>query len=266
MKKSKVVLQTKRRKQKRRLKRMFFVPLLCVTMLLVGALLALILPYFRVSKIEVSGTQMIKNSEIEHLADTKLAERRFVVSHKSNYFLLPLADVKAAILEAFPRIEDVDVVSKFPNTLRISLKERSEWGIWCSNSASGTCYHLNEEGILLDSIETLPPDIPPFVDERSHLPKPGQPILDKEFFSTIRDFIIGLARTDITATRILLGHDGDNVWVITEDGWHMILDDKTNGTVALENLEAMLAKEIKNPSTLEYMDLRFEDKVFYKKK
>ena len=53
----------------------------------------------------------------------------------------------------------------------------------------------------------------------------------------------------------------------TKDGWRVIFDSKTNGELAVANFtsafEGILQKNLEN---IEYIDLRLENKIFYKYK
>jgi len=54
------------------------------------------------------------------------------------------------------------------------------------------------------------------------------------------------------------------VGLVTKDSWKVYFNIKSNLDVVLENLILVLNEKIEDPKKIEYIDLRFGDKVFYK--
>jgi len=50
-----------------------------------------------------------------------------------------------------------------------------------------------------------------------------------------------------------------------KEGWYALLDEETNFKTAFENMKLVLENQIKDKrAELEYIDLRFSNKVFFK--
>jgi hypothetical protein len=55
------------------------------------------------------------------------------------------------------------------------------------------------------------------------------------------------------------------IHVLTQKGWLLLLSEQTRPYVVLQNLKVLLSQELQGKeSRLEYIDARFEDRVYYK--
>lgn len=92
-------------------------------------------PFFKVSEVQVTGNQRMSASSVVEVADL-LGESIFT------------ADLTAAQqrLYAEPLVYAVHVERAWPDTVRIQIEERQQWGTW---EQSGVEYIIDREGVVL---------------------------------------------------------------------------------------------------------------------
>ncbi|MFH1956540.1 MAG: hypothetical protein ABIJ28_02740, partial [Patescibacteria group bacterium] len=79
-----------------------------------------------------------------------------------------------------------------------------------------------------------------------------------------RDFIESLRTENIMISQVVFKKDGLFEFQ-TEEDWYILLSERSDYKLSLDNLKIALREQIKEKrSELEYIDLRLENKVFYK--
>jgi len=91
-----------------------------------------------------------------------------------------------------------------------------------------------------------------------------------DFFERLLMFIgsDALTQNGIYLANVNLS-DVDDVFdakIMTTEGWQIFINSETDLSQGLSNLPALLQEEIGDRSNLEYIDLRYGDKMFYKLK
>jgi len=94
-------------------------------------------PALRVNHVRVSGNQRTSTDEI--LRATGLLGQ--------SMFTADLADAQE-VLYSFPLIASIEVERDWPNTVRITVEERSAWGTW---EQDGVRYTIDRDGVVLGS-------------------------------------------------------------------------------------------------------------------
>jgi len=84
--------------------------------------LLLYLPNFKIQKLEFEGLQIIKQEEIENKIKENFLEEGGLIP-KNNFFLVRSKKI-AKFLDCEFSLRSIEVTKKFPNTLRINLKEK----------------------------------------------------------------------------------------------------------------------------------------------
>ncbi len=92
-----------------------------------------------------------------------------------------------------------------------------------------------------------------------------------ELFNKIINFINSgvFEKNNIAISKINLEEKSGGVIdinIFTQDDWNIKLNSETNFTKQVQNLKLILHNKIKNTNDLEYIDLRFNNRVFYKNK
>jgi cell division septal protein FtsQ len=224
-------------------------------------------PRFDIDGVAVSGTTTVSPDEVKAKAESYLDERFLAVFHRRNRFLFDPAALKKEILAAyaFDRID----VKKSGTSVSIDVQEKVPRLVWESGSqwflADGSGMVIRETTKAeVDGMDPANP-LPRFLDVNHAAVKVGDAVLTKQetanalkFEDLLRgeNILFGTVRVDRLA--------GEWMSLETADGFDVLFD--PTGDVALQasDLAAVLHDQVKDPSALKYVDVRFGDHVYFK--
>lgn len=223
------------------------------------------IPSLRLSSIVIEGLSPAETKILREEMEQILAEKYFYVFPKDNFILFPKEKVET-LLNANLRIKEFTLEREFPSTLKIFLKERETWAVWCQKDAKTPCLLLDREGFaFVVSPAFSGTAVLKIIDERNE-EFIGKNILPSVQFQKLAAFVERLprrAKEEVSAIEIKVS--GNTFHLNLKSGWYLLIDDETDIDTALENLALALNSEIKESrEKLEYVDLRFSDKVFYR--
>lgn len=224
------------------------------------------LQYFRVNNISVHGDYTIDNEDIISNISDSISARRYFLFPEDNIFVVPKEKIISGLLAGFSRIKSASLARNFPSTLEVYISERKPSSLSCEER---DCFFIDQEGFVFEkspffsgSIYTV------FRDKRDGIRGRGEffQILPKEDFGKIMDFLKSLDDEGIKMAEVILKKEGSYEFY-TIEGWYIIASKSNNFKNVFNNLKTALEEEIKEErSDLEYMDMRLEDKIFYKYK
>jgi len=226
------------------------------------------LPKLKIKRIEVSGNKEISLGKIKD-----------ILSYK-NIFLATEERIKADMLKEFPQISEL-IVSRnlFEREIKISIKEREEFGIVCQieKPASPTevgadkiknCFYIDREGIIFKEAPQTSGSLVILIKDYSNRDyKIGEKIFDTgliSFISEIKDKLlddIDLRVVDFNISSF----PSEDLKVVTNEGWYILFNLQKETADQLTALKAVLDEKIKDArKNLQYVDLRIENRVYYK--
>jgi cell division septal protein FtsQ len=244
-------------------------------------------------KIRVEGNKEIKEEQIIEIAGPLLAKKIYNQIPVANPVFLPEEKIKSGILENLPEVKSVIVAKDFKShSLIIKIEERQRSAIWCRvlvkepnqvSSSTGQKTNQNESGF--GPIEKCF-----FVDDQGFVFKPapifsGGPVAtvydetiqsieikDKVSSEKTLSFVLaakkelGANNLDLTDFVIKSRSLGD-LEILTSGSWRIYLNINNSVKDQIYSLKRVLEEEIKEKiGQLEYIDLRVENKVYYKLK
>ena len=101
--------------------------------------------YFRIKEIKVEGNKTILAQEISKSVNLLTQGKIFYVISKNNVFLVSKEKIKDELLNAFPKIDSLEVKKRFPSKLIIAVRERVFIGIYCNIEADQSLIEYAEE-------------------------------------------------------------------------------------------------------------------------
>lgn len=233
---------------------------------------------FNVNKIEITGNKVLDSKDLEQYVKNKIEGNYFYLYSKSNIFLLSREKIKKDLIRDYRRIEDLSFDFNNLQILKINIKERTPFYIWCGEDISFSllkpqeyrCKFMDNNGYVFD--------YSPYFSGDVYFRFFGN--LDNYYFSkeNFNDFILfkdNLSRIDIKAVGLYKKLDGEIELYLSsnkkfEEGPKIIFNIDSNYSKIFQNLESAvktepLKSDFKNKySSLEYIDLRFNNKVYYK--
>lgn len=215
-----------------------------------------------VRDVSVSGALSTSAEEITESVKENIADDGFKLFSRKNMFLYPRSAIESALAMEYPRIKNVSVAreSLIASAVVVSVEERKAFAAWCDE----TCYVMDSAGFIFapegDATETA------YVF-RGGL-APGEPIGQSFLRGRIQGIVAllsDLRNAGFAATGVTVDTEKDFT-VTLESGLRLMLSFETPPTDIIRNLETALEAEglREKLDSLEYIDLRFGNRVYYK--
>lgn len=233
---------------------------------------------FQIQTIFINGLNMVSEEDVRKKVISTLEHSYF--AGLVSYRFLPAASVQIiadAIKHTFPLIADVHIEKKFPNALTISVKERIMFGILCNDAINKKvlpekqiaiqCAYLDTQGIAYASApQTIGFLILKISTDNAEIAI-GKQAIDPAMMRRIADInakLSSIIGSPITGYQ-LLRNASREVRAISRMGFFIIINRDDDLNHAFSVLATVLKKEIGSKhNRLDYIDLRFGNKVFYK--
>lgn len=224
---------------------------------------------FQIQHIEITGRQTINRLVLEDSIRQYLDENAFFFFHRSNQFLFS-SEQLASILEQAFALATVTIGIQERNVF-IHLEERTSNLIW---QTQNRLYVVDLEGIVVRAITdeestTATPrstkELPLFIDLNNVPVEIGSQVLSAMEIENAIQFYTHLEEAEMRSIQTELDRlAGKWAKVQTEQGFDILIDLAGDIDLQYRNLVTLLKDQIPNPSELNYIDLRFGDKVYYK--
>lgn len=223
-----------------------------------------------VSHVEISGADRIDQEELREKIRRQLDGNYFKYLSKKNLILINSNRLEDMLKSDYKLIRNVEIRKKFPATLRADMEERK---IALSLCGSSGCFAVDESGTAFEKMTSEEADqksVPILDDRHDDEIIEGESVMDEgnaEYISSIGEKVkknldIGLEKRYETPNRI----SGD-IKVKTDEGWFIYFSQNIALEKEIEMLRLVLESRLdQGRSGLEYIDLRSENKVFYKYK
>ncbi|MCR4314176.1 MAG: hypothetical protein NUV84_02940 [Candidatus Uhrbacteria bacterium] len=225
--------------------------------------------WFVIQRVEVKGVEYIPAHELESTITAYTAQPVLLFFRRSNRFLFSSEALSLALENQFA-LSSISIGLR-EGTIFIELKERTSNLFW---KTQNRLFVVDMEGIVVREI-TDPEDsmlkqpnlkeLPVFVDANDVGVTIGSPVLTPQEIENAFNFFTSLKNAGIAYTYIELDRlAGKWVQLMTEAGYSILFDLTGNIDEQFRNLSVVLQEQIDDPTRLEYIDLRFGDKVYYK--
>ena len=272
-------------KRKRKKYRIRLSILLSILFVSVFGALAYFSGYSRVTitTITVSGNHIIDTSDIKNAVTADLSGRYMHLFSRSNALIYPKNKIYNDLVSLFPRIETLKIYRTGLNTLAIGLVERAGAYLYCGetipqnqNDVGEHCFFVNDNGYIFDKAPYFSGNV--YFKYYMKLPITGSPLgsqmLPKEQFQPLVNFIEKIKDLGFDPIYMQSQENGENVLYLNHQAGGVsptILFNMSNDLPTIfQNLRIAMDKpefadEIHSKyDTLQYIDLRFKNKVLYK--
>ena len=230
--------------------------------------------FVEINKFEIQGTNRVNENEILDMVNDKISGDIILCLKKNNYFFINVNAIQDDILQD-KKIREVIVQKEFPGTIHINITEQEVLPIWCLGSIEGNCFVL-EDGIAT-SVVKLSEDVIVqnehfvVVDQVRGEINVGDRIIATEMLNKIEKLgeeLIYVLDTVIEQPYIIESQGSHEIRFVTDEGWHVVVD-LTQDVDEILYIAKLFIKKVELPShrnDLEYIDMRFPEKIFYKMK
>jgi len=254
-----------KKRRKKNFFKIFFV-LSSVLAILIGPSIITKSDYLEISDIKIEGNSIVKSESITPIVLEKIDGDYFYLYSRKNFLLYPKEEIKKEILLKNKRIKSLTLDISGFNTLNILVEERKPAFVWCNNLDE--CFFVDDTGVIFDKSPNFSSDVY-FIFRNGVVGDPiGQEIFGQEKFGEIVSFINNLKILSLSPTSLEI--DGDNLDISVSENSNLFIRVDDDFERAISNLESILndpkldlvnGKEF----NFSYLDLRFGNKIFYKK-
>jgi cell division septal protein FtsQ len=217
----------------------------------------------KISSISVNDTVFFDKTEIEKIARAELEGSLLWVFAKNNILLLPRKNIEKKIKEYNQSIKTATLSLSGTNSISINVEEYKTTAIWCLEE---NCYYLNEEGI---AFVKAPQDYDRNLVKFSNLIE-GDPIgktySNSENFKKIINLINLFTNVPLKIVSVK-AEDGVTFSLYTDTNMKILYEGGDDPEEVANNLNTIIEKDAISKSQLiniDYIDLRFGNKVYYK--
>ena len=240
-------------------------PKIIVRIILAIFILLLVQSIFQIKFLKIENIKLNNNNdlsleEVQEFVLNELTVSKFLFFEKTNYFLAPIDELDDSLIAEY-NLEEAIIEKKWPDTLEISIKEKSSHFIWQKDES---IYLLDATGLLNRQISILDDKYLVLDDKRDIRPSADQIFNDQEIdiinqiYLNWMDMIAGKAKLN----KITIYND----WSIdlnTQTGFYVKIDKDQDIYEQLNNLKSVLEENITGVD-VDYIDIRFGDKVYFK--
>ena len=233
----------------------------------------------KVQTVLVSGNAAVSTEDILNIVRRDMAGRYWHLFSRSNSILFPRLKVKADILNEITVIRDLDISWENWQTLSIIIEERKPHSVWCGQdikTPESNCYFVDKYGYIYDQAPSFSGSVyiknygsviltSNDVSQTSYI---GNYYLPTDTYIQIFGLIQILGDNGLKIVSVF--YDGFDCRFILEVGPEIIINSKEGFELPLKNLlTAIKTKNLdleKDAATINYIDLRFDNKIVIGKK
>ncbi|MFA5878532.1 MAG: FtsQ-type POTRA domain-containing protein [Candidatus Staskawiczbacteria bacterium] len=228
-----------------------------------GIYVFIFLKTFQVSSVSIVGNIKVQTRDIEALVSER-TDRRFLFLASRSIFLVNSKGITAEILKQYPAIDSLKIQKKLPSSLIINILERKPLAVFCDSKEA--CFFIDDKGIAFEQVEST---IGGFAIVRhnsgSSIALGGEAVKGDiaRVISKIQQDLQGKFQINIDEANIV---SNERLNVKTSEGWEVYFDLTADIDLPVEKMNLLLEKEIPQESRaeLQYIDLRFKDRAYYK--
>ncbi|MFA5841936.1 MAG: hypothetical protein WC835_03195 [Candidatus Paceibacterota bacterium] len=236
-------------------------------------------PEVNISKVEVNGAAVLKPALIENAILDELVGKYFYLVPKSSYFFYPKNLILSKLRDSFKRIENISLEHKGFTGLVVNISERRERYLWCGPDLilelepGNECYFIDSGGYVFSGAPFYSGNL--FLEFYGPLSSGdnaspvGGVVLPEDWFGKIISFRNALLSSGFEVIKILSKEDGDYELFLLGGG-KILVSSKNDLDKNIEYLKpALLTEPLRTKleierGNLDYLDLRFGNKVFYR--
>ena len=241
---------------------LFFVFLIFICLIFGAVYFIFCYPYFSIKNTEISGLEKINKVEIEGALEKQISRKRFFIFNQENIFVFDVKKFEEEINSKY-NLVSLNVNKELPDFLKIEVAEKRPALVWKTGEKF---YEVDEAGIVIREIlaDEANQGVPIVYDEKNI----ERAIKEVALSDMMAGFIVNFKKRIDDRSDIKITHfkaSDDLLKAQTSEGWEIYLSGQDSLDQQVEKLFLFLKnKKMTVGSNLNYIDLRFEDRVYYK--
>jgi cell division septal protein FtsQ len=228
-------------------------------------------PFLLVSKINITGTEELDPGLIKDVIDVEISGKYLNAIPANNIILLDRGKLKKIIENKFKKIEKAEVKKNFPETLNILITERKSMLVLCS---VGKCFIIDNTGVPYASADFTSNELQENEllvlndngNKEIKLNNPALTAVYMQYLLDIKDKLKNDLDIDIDKNYHTPQLVSGDIRAVTTEGWTIYFDSSLPIQKEIDTLKVVLIEKIGEDrrNNLEYVDLRTDNKVYYK--
>jgi len=278
------ILRASRRRDRQKRHWRLLAGLLLAAVLTGLSVAAFSLPFLRVTGVTVSGETGLGQEAVENFVRERLSGRYLgLIPKNSIFFITDNILSEAEFKERFPGLAEVTVTWPNLNTLAVAVTDRQSKILWCVVAETAKqCYYLSPSGLVYQTAPNFSDSVLTEFHTDQPVEKLRQQVIEARDLTRVlsvvafvRDHLAGWSFGPWRLSHLEVKPERDFVLVMTQEDRpgsvtrvifnadRAVNDIATDLNSVLSN-EEFLAEWRAAGGRLEYLDLRFAGKVFYR--
>lgn len=237
-----------------------------------------------INNIEIDGNKVIETKSIKEIVNTELEGKYMWIFPKTNFLIYPKRSIKNALNEKYKRLKDISIDIQDLTTMKISLLERMAVYTWCGadplpddiDDNEIKCYLLDNEGFIFDEAPYFSADVYTrfYGTKNVNMDNPVGSNFSKDIFNKLTSLKKSLEDINLKIQSFHLPENGDIKMFLppksSKNKPYIIFKADVDFDKVGENLQASLNTDPLQTdfrdkyNSLLYIDLRFNNKVYFK--
>jgi len=251
-------------------------------------------PWMLVKKIEVKNNKTIDGNKVVDLVQKNIVGNYLYFIPKSKIFLIKPGKLSRALKQNFPILLQTNIRRIFPDKISLNIVERIPVGIWCKknvddssyisgyeglksklaesqNYSAISCYDYDENGVIFQQAPYTSGSLITKIYNHSQeavANNVGEEVISRDLFEFLKNAQNKLqSEFGLNTEQIILGTGSEGSAFYFASGWFLILNQKIDLNYQFQVLKNLLSQSIGDQiSNLAYIDLRIENRAYYKYK
>lgn len=232
------------------------------------------LNFLAINSINIVGAKDDSSGQIKEIVVSKLAERWLGIIPRNNFLFMSVGGISGAVRSAFPDIANVRTVLAGLGGLTVEVSERAPFANWCSAVSPQNCYVIDAGGFAFQK-----PELPIIATTTATTtasiltiftptaPKYEANVFDGNGLKNLLGFIKSFQSAGFKIFSVKI-KDTDYFFTFSDNSEIMVQggDNPDDIAAKLSSIESDLQKEGAAAGSVEYIDLRYGNKVYLKMK
>jgi len=239
--------------------------------------------HVRIVNIYIEGNGAVLDKDIKKRVLMSIDDKYLWLFPKNNILIYTKSRIKEDILNTFKRIYYIKVNTIDLTSIVVTVKERDPYALWCGESILNNkrtivnhCFFMDNKGFVFAEAPNFSDNVyftvygllqNTSLNTNTFGNSVGKRFLEEEYFTRLMLFRDALFDEGIDVGYLIL-RDNDDVELHITTGGKIVFNKKQDIEKIFYNLiSAVEAKEVDGESiwdNLEYIDLRFDNRVLFK--
>jgi len=222
-----------------------------------------------ISEINISGNEVTNEKDIREIAQRGISGKYGWLFHRDNVFIYPKRNIEKGLFAFDKRIQEINIYRDSLTGIAIEVSERKPRYVWCESvseeETTDNCFFLDEEGYIFAKA----PQFSGSVFFTFHALREfttdsiGNNLFEKSEFEKFIELKNKLGKFNFEPVEFIEKEKGD-FDILLKNGVNIMFNKNQDIDVQLENLNSVVETINSSDKQLEYIDLRFGNKVFYR--